>query len=282
MKSLSALVLVALACGFTGKTTSSLLWKVEGKGIKPAYLFGTIHLLPQADFELKDTVKAAFTLCEKLVLELDMDDPGMFGEMMANMSMKGDSTLNDLLSQEDYDKLAKHLFDKVKIPLETVSTHKPFTVATYLTADFIEGTPASFENEFVQLALQQQKEILGLETVTEQLSIFDSIPYVDQAESLMEMVSDGDEMKVLFREIVDTYKTEDIDQLERVLRGQMDSGLEYQLLVEDRNHRWVGRIAEKAAQHTCFFAVGAGHLGGEHGMVKLLREAGYTVTAVVE
>lgn len=280
MKSLSALLFVAIACGFTSAPKPSLLYKIEGKGIKTSYLFGTIHLLPQADFELKDKVKTAFSASDKLVLELDMDDPGMFSEMIAGLPMKGDSTLHDLLSKEDFNRLDQYLFDKVKIPLETVASHKPFSVATYLTSEFIEGTPASFENSFVQMALEEHKEILGLETVTEQLSIFDSIPYGDQAASLLEMIDEGQHMKDLFQEILDVYKTEDIDKLEGVLRGQIDSPLEYKLLVEDRNERWIGRMSEKATKDSCFFAVGAGHLGGTAGVVSLLRKAGYTVTAV--
>jgi len=64
------------------KKGNSLLWKIEGKGIKTSYLMGTFHMLPQKDFLLKDKVKNAFKASDQIVLELDMDDPTMQSKMM--------------------------------------------------------------------------------------------------------------------------------------------------------------------------------------------------------
>ena len=71
------------------ETENTLLWKVEGKDIKPSYVFGTLHLLPQSDFLLKKKVENAFMETDLLVLELDMDDPGLQAETMKHANMKG-------------------------------------------------------------------------------------------------------------------------------------------------------------------------------------------------
>ena len=85
---------------------NSLLWKIEGKNLKtPSYLMGTIHILPQKDFFLSEVMKQALANTQQVVLELDMDDPAMGMNMLQNASMNDGSTLDKLLSAEDYQKL---------------------------------------------------------------------------------------------------------------------------------------------------------------------------------
>jgi uncharacterized protein YbaP (TraB family) len=62
--------------------TKTNLWKVEGKGIKTSYIFGTIHILPQEQFVIKDKVKKAFEATERVALEIDMADSGFASEVM--------------------------------------------------------------------------------------------------------------------------------------------------------------------------------------------------------
>ena len=86
---------------------NSLLWKVEKDGEKPSYLFGTIHVLPQADFELDENVKKAFSESEELIMEMDLTDPTLQAIMFLGMNMADGMTLDKLLSKEDYDALGK-------------------------------------------------------------------------------------------------------------------------------------------------------------------------------
>lgn len=259
---------------------NSLLWKIEGKGIQPSYVFGTFHLLPQADFNMKQHVKQAMISCDQLVLELDMDDPQMQMDMMSNMNMQDSVKLSSLLNEEEYQLVKDRLFAATKMPLEMMDSYKPFFVATMLQYDFIQGDVASFEGSFVQLAIEHQKEILGLETVGEQMSIFDSIPYQQQADDLVEMLKEDKDMSALFDEMIEVYKQEDIEALDRSMHEEMDDPLQFNLLITDRNKRWVPRIAEVAAEKSSFIGVGAGHLGGEFGLIQLLMDAGFEVTPV--
>lgn len=84
----------------------ALLWKIEGKDLtEPSYLYGTIHIISQNDFFLTDATKQAFDESQKVVLELDMDDPQMPMQMMQYANMQDGQTLDQLLSEETYQKL---------------------------------------------------------------------------------------------------------------------------------------------------------------------------------
>ena len=85
MKTIKKLVLAIIATLFIAPSLiaqNSLLYKVEGDNIKTSYVFGTMHMMPKKDFLLEEKVKNAFTTSDLVVMELDMDDPGMQTEMM--------------------------------------------------------------------------------------------------------------------------------------------------------------------------------------------------------
>ena len=261
------------------KLENALLWEVKGNGIKSSYVYGTFHLLPQEDFNLKESVTKAFDASEQIVLELDMDDPSMQAEMMQNISMKPGNSLDQFLDEEELSLLDEQLKTAAGLGVAQVNTFKPFMVETFILPTFIEGTPASYEMTFVQRAVDQEKEILGLETVADQTSIFDIIPYEEQAKDLADMLTDRESMEELFAFMIKTYKEEDISKLYDASADYF-SEQELELLLVNRNKSWIPKIGEIAKEKSTFFGVGAGHLGGENGVINLLKEAGYKVKPV--
>ena len=258
---------------------NSLLWEVSGNGIQTSYVYGTFHLLPQEDFQLTEKVTAAFDASEQIVMELDMDDPNMQMEMIQNMAMTDGTTLDKLIGEEDLKLLDEQLTAAAGLGVAQVNTFKPFMVETLLLPTFIEGKPASYEMSFVQRALGQEKEILGLETVQFQTSLFDEIPYEDQVDDLVEMLRDREPMEALFASMIKTYNKEDINSLYDASADYF-SETELAVLLHRRNSDWVPKIGDFAKEKSTFFAVGAGHLGGEQGVINLLKEAGYELTPI--
>lgn len=260
--------------------SKSLLWKVEGENIKTSYLYGTIHLLPQDAFEIKEKVTDAFNSSEQIVLEIDMDDPSMQMKLMQNAAMKGGTTLDQVFSEEDYQAVSDALKETMGIGLELMNTMKPFMIASMLIGNLIEGTPASYELTFMQMAKENGLEILGLETIEDQMAVFDKIPYEKQAKDVVEMVRNQEETKQEFAEMVKAYNNEDIDQLFNIIDDYADTATEMEELIVNRNQNWIPVIGELAKEKVSFFGVGAAHLGGEQGVINLLKEAGYTVSPV--
>ncbi|MEO9484438.1 MAG: TraB/GumN family protein [Ekhidna sp.] len=260
---------------------NSLLWRIEKADIKTSFVYGTFHLLPQEDFELKEKVKRAFESVELVVMELDMDDGNMQAEMMRNMQMKGGMTLDQLMTKDDLKLLDDQLSATVNLTAEQVNTFKPFMVETFLLPSFIEGTPASYEMTFVQMAISKTIAIEGLEEVSDQINLFDQIPYEKQAEDLLDILKNRQNMEKLFARMIDIYKKEDINGLYQESLDYFDEE-EVSILLNQRNVKWIEKMADFSKEKATFFAVGAGHLGGELGVITLLRQAGYKVTPILE
>ena len=263
------------------KLEKSLLWKITGKEItKPSYLYGTIHLT--CDYQYTDKIKKAFDETDRLVLEIDMSDPNLQADMMKVLFMEPGKTIDNLLSEEDYKILSEFFKKQVGMDLKMFNMMKPLAVTSALTQKMAmceNGT--AYETEFMKVAKEQKEEVIGLETIQDQMAVFDKIPYEEQLKSLVEMATGGlEEGKKSFDEMTKYYNAEDLEGLLSVMTEQ---GLEADFqenLVDQRNRNWIPLIEQITKEAPAFIGVGALHLPGEQGVINLLRKQGYTVEPV--
>jgi uncharacterized protein YbaP (TraB family) len=260
----------------------SLLWKIEGKDLPAAsWIFGTIHAICKDEVSIPPAVTEAVDSSAQIALELDLDDPALIVEMGHISYMPGDSTLNDVFSAEDYARLNTWLTDSVGMSLDMMNSMRPLFLFGLLIGKVIGCTPTSYEEIFMGMALQQEKELVGLETPTEQLDAFSSIPMARQADMVLEMVDHMDSTRLEFRRLADLYRAQDLEGLRSfVLNSTVEYGRYNEALLAQRNTTWIPRLLRFARNKSTFFAVGAGHLPGEDGVIALLRAEGYKVTPV--
>ncbi len=205
-----------------------------------------------------------------------MDDPDMMKDMMAGMQMKDTSTLQGMMGNQ-FDS-ANTVFQKATgLPLKMLNTAKPFLLMSMIYPSLLGCTPESWENVFQKMAKEKGIEIKGLEKLQDQMDVFEKIPYKVQSKMLVEMLLNIDSSKNEFLEMLDVYKKKDINQLNVLTEKEEDFGEYRDILLENRNHNWIPVIGEQAKKMPTFFAFGAGHLGGEKGVINLLRKAGFTV-----
>src|SRR5215217_6617627 len=113
---------------------NTLLWRVSGKNLsKPTYIFGTMHMICANDIELSDSLKKAIQGSDNVYLELDMDDMWQMMSAMMHMTMKGDTTLSDLLSADDYKKVKSYFKENSGlIPFSMMERYKPLLVESMI------------------------------------------------------------------------------------------------------------------------------------------------------
>ncbi len=267
----------------------ALLWEISGNGItETSYLYGTIHIIPSDDYFLPSGTLEAIGKSKKLVFEIDMAEMNDMGKQMGLLNqafMKDDLTLKDLYTEEEYATVKTH-FDKMGIPLFFMERMKPMLLTVFASGDIDptdlkSGKAKSYEMEFYDMAQDSKKETGGLETIEYQMSVFDSIPYKEQAEMLLETIEMGDSDSDSMQKLVEVYKMQDIQGMQDLFKEE-GSDLEghEDVLLNNRNRNWIPVIAEEMKNGSTFFAVGAGHLAGPQGVIHLLREAGYKITAI--
>ncbi|HZJ74561.1 MAG TPA: TraB/GumN family protein [Perlabentimonas sp.] len=273
--------LVALTAISFGVFSQSLLYKVTSEKTKyPVYVYGTIHALPQGDFFIDTAVVQKFGEAEKLVLEIDMSSPTMAMEVQTAMMMK-DNSIDKIVTSEEYQRLGKFFADSLQMPIEMLKQIKPLMLSSFLVQKIVGAQSASYELYFMQQAMAQQKPVGGLETVGEQIGYIDMIPLEQQAEMLMESIDDFNQSKEEFQQLVVVYKGRDV---EAVYEFMMESDEEFkqfgEFLIDRRNENWIPKIVELGNAQVTFVAVGCGHLGGDKGVLNLMRKEGFSVEMV--
>ncbi|MGK7395653.1 MAG: TraB/GumN family protein [Candidatus Cyclobacteriaceae bacterium M3_2C_046] len=259
----------------------ALLWKIEADQLaQPSFLYGTIHLMPREEFFITEATQKAFDQAEEIVLELDMDDPSLQMAMMQGATMKKGQTLDQLFSNQEYATLNEWVSSSTGASLQMFNNWMPMLIPSLIINQFIEGQPASYELSFVNMAKQAEKEVTGLETVERQFKAMESLSYKEQAEMIRDIIDQPDSARHLYSKMVTLYKDQQINQLYELVKQEMGSKKAHQALLAQRNEEWIPRIIEKAGEKACFFAVGAGHLGGKKGVISLLQQEGYKLTPV--
>lgn len=268
----------------------ALLWKITGKDLKTtSYLYGTIHMIDKEDFFLTEATKQAVKETEMMTFEINMDDMTDLGAQMGLLTkafMADNKSLSDLLTEDEYKMVKKHFEDK-GLPIFLFERIKPMFLTVLADMDLsggggmATGEIVSYEMELMKMGQADDKKMGGLETAEFQMSMFDSIPYEAQAKMLVDAINAGDAGNEQFDAMVKLYKNQDIQGMQTMFEGE-EGGLEgYEdLLLVMRNKNWIPIMGEQMREMPTLFAVGAGHLGGQYGVIALLREEGYTVEAM--
>lgn len=289
---LSMLVVLFFSCRSQSTETlpvnadnNTLLWEISGNNVqKPSYLYGTFHVLCKEDIQFSANLKKAVQQSNNVYFEIDLDEPENVLGMLMFVNMNNGVKLKDLYSEDEYQRLKNFFKDSLSTNLTMIEKMKPFFLEAMVYPKLLACNRMSgVEEELLTMAKAGKKEIRGFETIMFQASVFDSIPYKDQAKELLEMVDSIRDYSVYFQKMVDAYKKQDLTGIESAFSDphyNMDEKNE-EIMLGSRNRNWVQQLKKILPADNIFMAVGAGHLIGKNGLIALLRKEGYTVKPIV-
>lgn len=281
---------------------AQLLYKISGKDIKkPSYIVGTFHVAPASFVDSIPGLRAAMDETEQVCGELDMKDmmsPEGIQKMMAAMMLEGDKTLKDILTADEMNRLNAYLREMLTIDLtnpmleQQMGKMTPAAVSQQLTLlAYIKKTPSFnpqdlIDNSFQKYAQEKQKPIVGLETLDFQINtLFKGKTIERQKELLLCMVDNPKYNEQMLDEMAKAYFALNLNKLKELMdekeNNQCDSTpAEEDAMFGKRNRDWLTKMPAMMSAKSTLFHVGAGHLPGDNGVLKLLTNAGYTVEAV--
>ena len=295
------LLAVTLIVGFATNIQAQILYRISGKGLEsPSYIVGTYHLAPSSFADSIIGMSKAIAETNQVCGELDMMDafkPENAARMLKAQMLPEGVTLSSLFTAEQLERLNALLLEVMGSNLEDeafaaqIEKMTPVALSTNLTLiAFMKETPSFnpmelLDNHFQTLALQNGKAVKGFETVDFQMEILFNAPLEKQANDLMCTVDNFEEANRIAKLIITAYFTQNLQQIEEVLEeeSEMNCGTseeDEEKLIYNRNRNWVELMPAMMAEQPTLFAVGAAHLCGEQGVLKLLEKAGYTVEGV--
>lgn len=292
MKKLFGLLLLI---SFTLSANAQLLWKISGKGLeKPSYIFGTYHLSP---LSIKDSIAAmpqALSETKQVygeVVMADMMAPAFMQMMQQQMMLPKDTTLQSLFTPEQYEQVGKVVKENMMADIAMLAQLKPAAITQQLGVIIaMKNTPGFNPQEqldiyFQQQAQQQGKKVGGLESIQSQMDILFRQPLQRQA-NLLHCASTNIEKGIeQTKQLVKSYHTQDLDAMLRLIEERNGDSCdplpgEMESLLDNRNIAWVEKMPTIMTEAPTLFVVGAGHLPGDKGVLKLLKQQGYTIEAM--
>lgn len=272
----------------SAQTDTSLLYEISGNGIeKPSYLFGTFHLLKSEYIQEKQRIQKKFDEADIVVVETLIDSSQIM--QVAMMGMMPGKSLKEMLDEKAYNMINEELKASMSVDLSLLDQFKPAYISTMLTQVYANREYTWLEKYqgeimdvyFAHEGKARQKKVVPLETMKEQASIlFNGTSLEDQADQLEEMVLQKEETFSLLQKMGDDYMNENLPGLLELGEKYEDEFNDLTALVDDRNANWMKTIPSLLEEGNAFIAVGALHLPGDQGLIQLLIQKGYTVTAV--
>jgi uncharacterized protein YbaP (TraB family) len=268
--------------GRLAQFSRGLLWKIESPGREASYLFGTMHSADPRITNVHQSVRDALNGASSFTMELLFNGASISSMAEAMFFAKGQglrAAVGDELFELTKQAMAEHGF-----PTRDLNSKKPWVIIMML------NTPPAEPGLALDLLLQleatlQGKPTFGLETMEEQIGVFNDMSMEDQVTLLRHAVRIHGKVTREFERLVEIYRSGDLDGLVELVRGYKDEeGGAYDAMLERlltrRNHVMVERMAPRLKEGAAFIAVGAAHLPGEHGLLDLLDRAGYRVSVV--
>ncbi len=258
---------------------NSILWKIEHSSLEnPSYLFGTLHMMCEEDFIIPEKVLSSLYEVEELILEINLFDPEEMQAMQNQMSHT--TPISKDLSQEEFAKLDTFIQNIMGAPLQNFDSYGISNLYSMTMFTMLPCTKLKYmEMELSQIAKEKEININSLEKVTEQ---FNYMKKAYPAQESYRQIFLYDEYKKDFNNAIEFYLKENISETVNLIsQDKYMTPDAVEILLTNRNKKWVEKMPNLMQKRSNLFAVGAAHLVGDYGVIKLLREKGFSVTPVL-
>lgn len=276
---LAGALLFAVLGGFA--QANGAVWAIEGKR-NTVYLAGSVHALPVGQSELSPELEYAYAAADELVMEVDLDDIDPLAAVQfitAHGTLTGSQTLADLLGSEKY-AIVTGRAASIGLPEFAIARLEPWAAALMLTQVALLNTgydpQLGIDMQLMERARLDGKRIEGLESVGDQLGIFDARSTDEQVTFLVQAADDVPGMRDDLDRLIAAWRAGDLAAMERELQDERaQAPALYDQLLGARNRAWLPKIeALLNGDRDYLVVVGTLHFVGRDGLLELLERAG--------
>ena len=261
------------------------LWELHGKH-NTVYLLGSIHVLRPSDYPLPPIVLEAYGNANAVLMEVNLDEISsaqVQEEMLTSAILPEGKTLHEVLGKQRYEH-ADQLAHEVGVDLSMFAQFAPWFAAESISQ--LQLAQLGFQAEsgvdmyFMERARSDGKSVAGLETVHDQISLFQNMSMDMQAEYLVSSLEQAHDLPQQIESMVRAWQRGDTRWFDDQMRSELgrDPRL-YQSLLSSRNRNWIPKIeALLNGDKNYLVIVGTGHLVGQGSVIDLLKKDGIGAT----
>lgn len=261
------------------------MWEVESNG-NTVYLVGSMHIADESFYPLRKEFEEAFAEADYLGVEIDISkaaDEAQQKIVLDLGSYQDGTTLKDHISRETYAQVGD-ILKKNGLEANALDTFKPWVVESTLAS--LKSMKAGYEASsgvdlyFIQKAIERKLPVIELESYESQLGMFNDFSKELQEKTLKATLDNFDVLDDSVNQMAEMWKTGNDEQLLELTNSFSDDEEYNKAMLIDRNVGMADKIdgyLKNGKGEEYFIVVGAAHYLGDHGIVKLLKDKGYTV-----
>lgn len=210
--------------------------------------------------------------------ELDLDDPLLL-DVQDYFLLPSHMSLMTLYGEHKYYRIRNILLKSFDFDIDDYLDLKPMIVANMIAEKVLTAQyDLSLDHYLWGVAKDLNKPLYGLESGKDQIEVLDEIGLDIQKEMLSKIAKNVSRYTVKVSMLSQYYEEEKISQLYKSTKKSLGK-LRKQLLYT-RNHQMADKVVEYTSDSKAFVAVGAAHLGGKFGLLRLMKKSGYKIKAV--
>ncbi len=286
-RGLAGALLLAIGAQGAHARGETSVWSMKGAR-NTVYLAGSVHALPKNDATFPEQLERAYQAVDVIVLEVDLDDMDPLDAIQfitTNGTLPADQSLEDIVGAEPYARISK-LAASLDVPEVVISKLEPWSAALILTQYALTKTgfdpQLGIDMQITERARADGKSIEGLETVIDQLSVFDGRSFEEQTRFLIDSADDVPKLNEDLQDLIDAWRSGNLRALEKAFIEERAKSPElYDALLGARNRQWLPKIEALLKQDRDYLVVvGALHYVGRDGLLALLKKDGFNPVAV--
>jgi uncharacterized protein YbaP (TraB family) len=284
MKKLLSILL--LIVGYhTAISQNSILWEISGNGLtKPSYLMGTLKFIGEKEFYLPKEAIAKLSACKIFAIEDQVDHKAQLELNKAVHFPKGKSLATELPAA-DYEKVRNFFESEFKVSkarFDNDFAHLiPLALSMNMTRMSLGEKVKFYDIELLTIAKKNKLETYSLESIDREAMAIQAFPMKDQETALLHSITNFEKQKSEYKQLEQAYLKGDLNRVfEYSLHPTENNPVFIEEFYTKRNMEWLPKIIKMTKEKPSFIAVGVSHLEGDKGLLNLLKENGYALTAV--
>lgn len=262
------------------KPDKTFMWKVSSENTT-IYLLGSAHMAPENIYPLDKAITAAYEASAVVAVEADVrpeKQAGLMQTIQQKAAYADGTTVKDHVSEETYKKLSKWV-ETTGMSMAQLGMMRPWILSltvTQLELQKLGYNPQSgIDMHFIKKCVKDKKELKELESVEYQINLLSGFSDELQEKFLLRALNEAENMGEQFEKLLKAWSDGDAAGMEATIMAEVKKTPElkpvYDKLFDERNILMAAKVEEHLKTgKTAFVIVGAGHLVGEKGMVKLL------------
>ncbi len=249
------------------------------EGLPPSYIFGTMHVKSNTAHQFAERLVMYLEEVEIFAAEMDLASIDSKQFLLSRHLPQGQTLKEYFPAEKKYQKVRRILLKSFHVDLDNLIRLHPFIIMAIIGESVLDADHLdSLDQHLWNMADSMGLELTGLETFEKQMELLAQIPIDISLKQLTALARNPAKYRHLVKLMLEHYQDQDVRTIYHSGRRQL--GALRRILLYERNVDMTMRMMSLAGKGSVFAGVGAGHLAGSKGMLRLLKKEGWKLSPV--